>query len=203
MLEQADGLRATAELYRAAVGFDVCFRPTDKGVTALALDPTAPASVGVGALRAWMPPRVEVEAQLVTYRAKRAQMRRMSREEQASLRLIKGALAGGLRLPEGLLFVCREWRFPILGGGSGKLDLLAVDPARRALVVIELKSTVGSRGRARPRSRLSATRAGCTRAGSCSSRSSLGCCERWRLPMAPRNRSRRWRSTSRLDPQHV
>lgn len=148
MLEQADGLRATADLYRAAVGFDVYFRPTDKGVTVLALDPTAPAMVGVGALRAWMPPRVEVEAQLVTYRAKRAQMRRVSMEEQASLRLVKDTLAGGLRLPEGLLFVCQEWRFPIMGGGSGKLDLLAVDPARRALVVVELKSTVGSRGRA-------------------------------------------------------
>ena len=147
LLEQVDALRATAGMYREALGHDVYFRPTDKGLTVIALDPSALAMVGVGTLRAWLPARGDLEHQLTGYREKRAQMRRNSAEERASVRLVAHALTNRLRLPDGLLFVCQEWRFPLVGAGSGKLDLLAVDPARRALVVIELKSTATSRGR--------------------------------------------------------
>ena len=65
----------------------------------------------------------------------------LNSEERASTGLIRQALREGLALPGDLLFLCQEWRLPLVSGRSGKLDVLAVDPAERRLVVVELKSS--------------------------------------------------------------
>lgn len=149
LLEQSLAVTETRHLYREALGHDVYFRPTSAGLTVLALDPSASAMVGVGLLKQLLPSRALLEGHLAEYRRKRSRMTRASAEEQLSLRYVAAALGNGLSLPIApeLIFVCQEWAFPLQPNGSRKLDLLALDVRSSRLVVVELKSTVGSRGR--------------------------------------------------------
>ena len=149
LLEQSVAVAETRALYREALGHDVYFRPTGAGLSVLALDPTAPAMVGIGLLKQLLPSRTLLEQHLATYRGKRSRMTRSSAEERLSLHYVNVALGNGLALPVAgdLIFVCQEWAFPLDPTGSRKLDLLALDMPSRRLVVIELKSGTTSAGR--------------------------------------------------------
>lgn len=148
LLEQSEAVRRTAAAYRDLLGHQVYFRPTGSGLTVLSLDPSASGLVGVGQLSQLMPSAATLQEQVAGYRHKLACMVRSSSEERLSAAWIDHALSHGLRLPEHPLhLICQEWRFPLEGGGSAKLDLLSVDLVARRLVVIELKSRAGSTGR--------------------------------------------------------
>ena len=152
MLADTDALVETRARYRAALGSEVYLRPTDKGLTVIGLDRSAPGMAGVGGRESGqeylvsLPPSPGTVASAVDgYRMKVAGMRRRSVEERFALGLIRQALEGELVLPgSDLLFLCQEWRLP----SGGRIDLLAVDPDSGQLVVIELKGDGGSTGSA-------------------------------------------------------
>lgn len=149
LLERTGELRATAALYRDVLGHDVWFRPTADGLAVLSLDPDGPAVVGLGLLQEWGPSRTVVERQRARSAARGQRLRRTVGEERAVLRAVAGAVGGGLRLPDGLLLLCHQWRLPLTNGGSATAELLAVDPERRAVVVLELAPRPGARPSAR------------------------------------------------------
>lgn len=145
MLEATEAVQVTLALYRAELGADIYLRPTSNGLLVISLDASCPRTVGVGGrgsvetrLTSLPPTPEHVHRAVDAYRAKVQAITRESTEERFSLGLVSHALGNGLRLPDSdLLFVCQEWRLPT---EVGRLDLLAIDPARRALVIVELKA---------------------------------------------------------------
>lgn len=162
MIEDLAAFRETVNLYERHLGAsNVYFRPTDKGLTVMSLDYERCVSmIGVSGrgtgdeyLSSIPPSAEQVATAYAGYCEKRDSLQRRSEEERFALRRIHHALANRLRLPNtDWFFIHQEWRFPS-GIGVGKLDLLAVDPAQRRLVVIELKDSElktlarGGRGR--------------------------------------------------------
>jgi len=150
LLTDAAAVQRTLEMYRDALdGVEVFLRLTDKGLTVLSLDVEGCRSmIGVGArssdehlLVVCPPDPGAVEQAVAGYIQKRDSLDRRSVEELFALDCIRHALADDLRLPgTNWLFIHQEWRLN-LPGGSGKLDLLAVDVAARQLVIIECKAS--------------------------------------------------------------
>ncbi|MEO8179440.1 MAG: hypothetical protein ABI895_11475 [Deltaproteobacteria bacterium] len=108
----------------------------------MSLDPSTPAMVGVGdaddcCINALPSNQDAIASAAFAYRAKVAAMVRDSAEERYVIGRIRAALANGLELGNGLLFLHQEWRFP----NQEKLDVLALDSSSGHLVVIEAKST--------------------------------------------------------------
>jgi hypothetical protein len=152
ILEDAPRVRETLALYERALGHPVYLRPTDGGLTVIALDPAAPAMVGVGGAEPGAccidrvpPDRTAVDASVRDYRAKVEAMRRSSTEERFVVARIRVALTNETKLRADLLFLHQEWRFP----DAGKIDLLAIDAVRGQLVVVEAKKGEASATRER------------------------------------------------------
>ena len=149
-LEHRDAYRRARALYRNALGgVDVYLRPTDNGFTVLALDAKGCRSmIGVGGrgtkdhlVRALPPDPGHVERAVRGYLEKRRTLRRASHEERYALELIDHALKNHLVLPRGdACFVTQEWRLP----SGDKIDILAVRPRSRRLVVVELKASAAA-----------------------------------------------------------
>jgi hypothetical protein len=142
LLENTEAVLDTLARYEQALGHPVYLRPTAKGLTVMSLDPSTPAMVGVGGAGdcciSGLPPSEDSVASAVrAYRVKTAAMVRDSAEERYVIARIRAALADGLMLEDGLLFLHQEWRFP----NQEKLDVLALDSSSGHLVVIEAKST--------------------------------------------------------------
>jgi hypothetical protein len=142
LLENTQPVLDTLCLYEQAIGHPVYLRPTAKGLTVMSLDPSTPAMVGVGGaddccITAVPPSRDAVATAALAYRAKVAAMARGSVEERYVISRIRAALAQGLELGGGLLFLHQEWRF----SNRDKLDVLALDSLTGQLVVIEAKGT--------------------------------------------------------------
>lgn len=149
LLTDAASVRQTLDLYRDEVGIDVYLRLTSDGLTAMSLDvDRCQSMIGVGTrgkrddLLKSLPPAIDaVRVAGAGYEAKRDSLGRGSVEERFALDQIAAALSNGLELGEtGWLFLHQEWRIG-LPEGPGKIDLLAVDPGRRRLVVIECKAS--------------------------------------------------------------
>ena len=147
MLKDHQAHRSTIDAYaREMQGIPVYLRPTDDGLTVLSLDYTRCTSmIGVGTrrteehkLRGDLPPSEDKIRQAVEgYQDKVNSLKRVSREEQFALRIMRQAYDRGLAMgTSGLYFVAQEWKLP-----SGvRLDILAVRPEQGRLVVVELKS---------------------------------------------------------------
>lgn len=127
LLEQTSAVHQTLSRYEHAMGHPVYLRPTARGLTVLSLDPSAPAMIGVGGVECCIdrlpPAPAFVASATLAYRAKIEAMTRTSAEERHVIAPIREALAHGLELGGGLLFLHQEWRFPT----REKLDVLAVD----------------------------------------------------------------------------
>ncbi len=141
MIEDTAAVRAALAIYVEELGHPVYLRPTDKGLTAISLDPSNRAMVGVGgtncSLRKLPAGIASIRAAVTEYRAKVAAMKRESIEERFVLSRIRAALGDSLRLRKDLLFLHQELRFT----NANKIDILAIDPARGQLVVIEAKES--------------------------------------------------------------
>jgi hypothetical protein len=142
LLENTPAVLDTLARYEQDIGHPVYLRPTAKGLTVMSLDPATPAMVGVGAsgdccINVLPPSTDAVASAALAYRAKVAAMSRDSAEERHVIARLRAALANGLKLDDGLLFLHQEWRFP----NQDKLDVLALDARTGCLVVIEAKST--------------------------------------------------------------
>lgn len=150
MLQDLDAMKQTLSLYHAHLGKNgVYLRLTDRGFTVISLDHEHCASmIGVGDrdsgdenLAAIPPTEEQVLSAVEGYRRKRDSLQRSSDEERFALRTIRHALEHGLKLPgKDWYFIHQEWRMPTALGG-GKLDLLAVEPEAKRLVVVELKGS--------------------------------------------------------------
>jgi hypothetical protein len=142
LLESTQAVLDTLARYEQAIGHPVYLRPTAKGLTVMSLDPSNPAMVGVGGVDDCCIDAVPASHDAVgmaalAYRTKVAGMGRGSVEERYVISRIRAALAQGLELQSGLLFLHQEWRFP----NRDKLDVLALDPLDGRLVVIEAKGS--------------------------------------------------------------
>jgi hypothetical protein len=150
MFQDRDSVATTLSRYDAHLGANnVYLRPTEDGFTVISLDYQHCASmIGVDEkkshtekLQAIPPSEEQVRVAVEGYRRKRDALQRSSEEERFALQKIRYALAHGLQLPDcNWFFIHQEWRMPTTTGG-GKLDLLAVNPSARQLVVIELKGS--------------------------------------------------------------
>lgn len=149
LLADAASVRVTLDMYRAEVGTDVYLRLTSDGLTVMSLDvDRCQSMIGIGTrgkrddLLKSLPPAADaVRVAGAGYAAKRDSLGRGSIEERFALEQIAAALSNGLELGgTGWLFLHQEWRI-VLPEGPGKVDLLAIDPAQRRLVVIECKAS--------------------------------------------------------------
>lgn len=149
LLADTEAVRATLDKYRATAGVEVYLRLTGNGLAVMSLDvANCRSMISIGTrglrddlLRSLPPSDQRVATAAAGYLAKRDELGRGSIEERFALELIAGALTDQLRLGgSGWLFLHQEWRLH-LPEGPGKIDLLAFDPDRRRLVVIECKAT--------------------------------------------------------------
>jgi len=131
----------------------VYFRPTNKGVVTLALDPNAPRFVGFRgsdddeSYRLRPGARVEVDelrARRGAFRTWAAGLPQAKDEERAVVRWLGDALRSKLELP-GMsgpwLLLHQEWRFVTPNGNGRKADVLAVHQPTGRLGIIEAKDT--------------------------------------------------------------
>jgi hypothetical protein len=151
LLSDPDAVRLTLDQYERAIDAPVYLRVTGSGLTVMSLDAARCRSmISVGTrdrrddiVRSLPVDEAQVRAAATGYAAKRDGLARGSVEERFALEQIAAALGDGLVLGDSSWwFVHQEWRLN-LPVGPGKIDLLAFDPQRRRLVVIECKANAG------------------------------------------------------------